>query len=162
MKGTLVNLAKFRDGVRELLNDCSADLHDRVLRGLEYGDLDSLLDSILDPKDHSHNITEEMQSTRPGYSFINDERNPFQDFRNRLVRDILDSELPNSGPALWREDRFSPAGITHWFRQISVFLEVRVFSFFKRANVLVDSESRNWSSSFTSHVGLPAARPKWQ
>ncbi|KZS91539.1 hypothetical protein SISNIDRAFT_467474, partial [Sistotremastrum niveocremeum HHB9708] len=121
VSGTHIEITKVREGVPNAIDACDEELHEDILRGLKYPELDTHLHAMLDPNNHDVIGYDQIRSKAPGYSFLTDPRNGFTPFRYCLFRDLL--HLPPHLNRFWIHGRLNPAELDRFFDQTKSFME---------------------------------------
>ncbi|KZT32099.1 P-loop containing nucleoside triphosphate hydrolase protein [Sistotremastrum suecicum HHB10207 ss-3] len=121
--GDVLPITDLTSGTVKAVDDVENEFYNIILRGLQYPELKALLSRYYDPRDHGVRTHDNHRCTTPGYTFIWDTRNPFEEFRFRFLADLVDNKVDCEGNNFWVDGKLNPAAITHWNRQIALWWE---------------------------------------
>ncbi|KZT31368.1 hypothetical protein SISSUDRAFT_1067817 [Sistotremastrum suecicum HHB10207 ss-3] len=122
-RGDFLPLQDLCSGTNSGLDDVETEFFNTILRGLPYPELKALLARYYDSRDAGVRAHDNHRSTTPGYTFIWDKRNPFEEFRYRFLCDLVDQKVDCNGNNFWVDGKLNPAAIAHWNRQIALWWE---------------------------------------
>lgn len=128
--GNPIDILKMQQGIPNMCNDLDKMFVD-LCCGFIFEEFEKVVQGAFDAHNTDIHIKDNLRETTPGYSFFEDPRNPFAEYRDLLFNAIMDrnfNTFTHERP-LYREGadgelHFEQSEVRKWFARVDEFIQV--------------------------------------
>ncbi|KLO16461.1 P-loop containing nucleoside triphosphate hydrolase protein [Schizopora paradoxa] len=128
--GNPISVSALQNGISGMIDDLAKELHEKVCCGHSFLALDKTINDSFDSKNTNVYVHDNLRTDKVGYSFFEDERNPFAQYRDLLFEKVMDREVNTftGDNPLYTEDpdgtlHFDQSEIRKWFARVDDFMK---------------------------------------